>query len=57
MKKEYEKPEVCVVKLEHQGCLLEASKPGYDPVSWGREMDDLSIDDLSGTDFLIEEGK
>lgn len=38
-RKDYEKPTMQVVKLQHQSPLLQASKPDYDSESWSRESD------------------
>ena len=38
-RRDYEKPTMQVVKLQHQSALLQASKPDYDSESWSRESE------------------
>lgn len=38
-RKQYMKPTIQIVRLQHQCSLLQASLPGYDSESWSPEAD------------------
>lgn len=41
MKKQYEKPSMCIIKLQHHTYLLQASNlGGNNPFNWGSPDDD-----------------